>query len=180
MRLFRSFHGTPRKLKRISRSSTCAEVQACSNAHDDAEFVKQLLFEIEDVNGIHHSISDECIATIPSAVICDAKNLYDSVTRIISSGLQLEEKRLSLEVLSIRERCENTNSTLKWVDSDQQIADDLTKLFAVDKMLMMLKRETCCIVFDSSFTSAKKKRQEIASNLKKAITSGMEKSPDGS
>jgi replicative superfamily II helicase len=69
---------------------------------------------------------------------------------------------------------------LKWVDSDQQIADDSTKLFAVDKMLMMLKRETCCIVFDSSFTSAKKKRQEIASNLKKAITSGMEKSPDGS
>ena len=149
-----------RKLKRISRSSTCAEVQACSNAHDDAEFAKQVLFEFQCVSGINHKNSDDCISTIPSAVVCDAKNLYDAVTRIVSSGLHLEEKRLSLEVLSIKERCEGINSQLKWTDSDQQMADGLTKLFTVDKLLEMLKRNSCCIVFDSSFTSAKKKRQE--------------------
>lgn len=170
-----------RKLKRISRSSTCAEVQACANAHDDAEFARQLLFEFENPQGINHHNSDSCVSTIPAAVICDAKNMYDAVTRIVSSGLQLEEKRLSLEVLSIKERCENTNSVLRWVDSDQQMADDLTKMFSVDRILLMLKHRVCSIVFDSTFTSAKKKRQERRDQMK-TITpwDGDAKSPDGS
>ena len=97
------------------------------------------------------------MSTIPAAVICDAKNMYDAVTRIVSSGLQLRRKRLSLEVLSIKERCESTNSVLRWVDSDQQMADDLTKMFSVDRILLMLKHRLCSIVFDSTFTSVKKK-----------------------
>ena len=170
-----------RKLKRISRSSTCAEVQACANAHDDAEFARQLLYEFENPQGINHQNSDECVSKIPAAVICDAKNMYDAVTRIISSGLQLEEKRLSLEVLSIKERCANTNSVLRWVDSDQQMADDLTKMFSVDRILLMLNLNVCSIVFDSTFTSAKKKRQEKREYYK-TITSrdGDVKTPDGS
>ena len=170
-----------RKLKRISRSSTCAEVQACANAHDDAEFARQLLYEFENPQGINHHNSDECVSKIPAAVICDAKNMYDAVTRIISSGLQLEEKRLSLEVLSIKERCANTNSVLRWVDSDQQMADDLTKMFSVDRILLMLNLHVCSIVFDSTFTSAKKKRQEKREYYK-TITSGDGdvKTPDGS
>ena len=32
------------------------------------------------------------MSTIPAAVICDAKNMYDAVTRIVSSGLQLRRK----------------------------------------------------------------------------------------
>ena len=161
-----------RKLKRISRSSTCAEVQACTNAHDDAEFIRQLMYELYHVEGINHRTADMCISNIPAAVICDAKNMYDAVTRILSSGLQLEEKRLCLEVLSIRERCENTQSVLRWVDSDQQVADDLTKLFSVDRLLLLLRRKCFSIVFDSTFTSAKKKRQEKRQNAE-TITPGM-------
>ena len=148
-----------RKLKRVSRSSTSAEVQACANAYDDLEFVKQLYYEVYHESGLSVSCADQQISTIPSAVVCDAKNLYDSVTRITSAGLQLEEKRLCLEVINIKERASAINAVLRWVDSDQQLADDLTKLFCVDKILEVLKQKEICIIFDSSFMSAKKKRQ---------------------
>ena len=148
-----------RKLKRVSRSSTSAEVQACANAYDDLEFVKQIYYEVYHESGINVSCADQQISTIPSAVVCDAKNLYDSVTRITSAGLQLEEKRLCLEVINIKERASSINAVLRWVDSDQQLADDLTKLFSVDKILEVLKQKEICITFDSTFMSAKKKRQ---------------------
>lgn len=51
------------------------------------------------------------------------------------------------------------NSPLRWVDSDQQFADDLTKVFSVDKILDILGKKVISVVFDPSFISAKKKRQ---------------------
>lgn len=156
-----------KKLKRICRSSTSAEVQSCANGYDDSEFVRQLLYEFESSRGITAKTSDEDIARIPAAVVCDAKNMYDSVTRITSSGLQLEEKRLCLEVWSIRERASATNAPLKWVNSNHQMADDLTKVFEVDKMLDLLQRRTFSIVFDDSFTSAKKENKANQSSEKR-------------
>jgi hypothetical protein len=155
-----------KRLKRVCRSSTSAEIQACANAYDENEFVRQLLFEFERPQGIQAANSDEAVASILAAVVCDAKNLYDSVTRISSSGLQMEEKRLCLEILSIRERALRTNCPLKWVNSDQQVADDTTKVFEVDKLLNLLHRREVGLVFDGSFTSAKKRRKENAA-LKK-------------
>ena len=148
-----------KKLKRIARSSTCAEVQACANAYDELEYIKQLYCEIQCEIGINTKTADALIATVEGAVIVDAKNLYDATTRITSAGLQLEEKRLCLEVLHIKERAETTNSVMKWVDSDQQHANDLTKLFSVDQLLNLLRTGRIGITFDPTFTSAKRKRQ---------------------
>ena len=106
--------------------------------------------------------SDVCAASIPGAVFCDAKNVYDCA----DSGLQLEERRLCLEIVSIQERKEAINSPLRWVDSDQQYADDRTEVFAVDKLLEILRKKTVCVMFDPSFISAQKKRQ-IKSQEKK-------------
>ena len=64
-----------------------------------------------------------------------------------------------MEILSIRERRDAINSPLRWVDSDQQYADDLTKVFSVDKLLEILRKKTICGVFDPSFISAEKKKQ---------------------
>ena len=148
-----------KKLKRIARSSTCAEVQACSNAYDDLEYIKQMYCEIQNEKGINTKTADALIAEMDSAVIVDAKNLYDAVTRVTSAGLQLEEKRLCLEVLHMKERAKNINAPMKWVDSDQQFANDLTKLFCVDQLLDLMKLGKMSIVFDPTFTSAKRKRQ---------------------
>ena len=150
----------------MARSSTCAEVQACGNAYDEKEFVKHLWYEIWNDVSLKRMNSDVCAASIPGAVFCDAKNVYDCADRILSSGLQLEERRLCLEIVSIRERKEAINSPLRWVDSDQQYADDRTKVFAVDKLLEILRKKTICVMFDPSFISAQKKRQIKSQEMK--------------
>ena len=48
----------------------------------------------------------------------DCKSLFDALTRIESSGLQLKEKRTALEVVSIKERIKKPRISVKWVNGD--------------------------------------------------------------
>lgn len=107
-----------RKLPRIARSSTSAEVQMASHTTDVHEFLKQLLIEWQNKDPVLLHDPDFCMRQFPSVLILDCKNLYDAMSRIETSGLQLEEKRTAIEVLSIRERTKHTNILVKWVDSD--------------------------------------------------------------
>ena len=147
-----------RKLPRVCRSSTAAEIQTGSHAVDHHEFVKQIFFEWHNKHAIDYNDMDEALCRAPSVVVTDSKNLYDSVSRIETSGLQLEERRLALEVLSIRERVRATGMQLRWVDSDQQLADNLSKPFAFGTLLSAIEKGELCLQFDTQFVFAKKKR----------------------
>ena len=112
---------------------------------------------------ISHTHVDHAMSEVDSVMVCDAKNLYDAVyNRVESSGLHLEEKRTAIEVLSIRERTCAAGVRLRWVDSDQQFADGLSKVGAHDQLLSMCQKGCLRLVFDESFTSAKKKRAGFA------------------
>ena len=74
--------------------------------------------------------------------------------------MQLEEKRLSIEILSFRERKDATGTSCKWVDSDQQLADSLSKAYQFEAMLLAFQRGRISLLFDPSFKSARKKRAE--------------------
>ena len=142
----------------MCRSSTAAEVQTGSHAVDAHEFAKQVIIEWHNEKPVPVKFLDQAMSTIPSVVITDRKNLYDSVVRIESSGLQLEEKRLALEILSLRERVSATGMQYKWVDADQQLGDPLSKPFVYDNMLIALQKGRLALQFDEGFMSAKRKR----------------------
>lgn len=148
-----------RKLARIARSSTSAEVQMASNATDNHEFMKQIFLEWFNPNQEYLKNMDSRMKEIPSVLILDSKNLFDALSRIETSGLQLEERRTAIEVLSIRERTQQAGICVKWCDSDQQLADGLSKPFHYDQLVEMFSLGVISIVFDPLFTSAKKKRQ---------------------
>ena len=147
-----------RKLPRVCRSSTSAEVQTGSHAMDAHEFTKQMLIEWFNEKPIVARDMDKVLSQVSSVVVTDSKNMFDSVVRVETSGLQLEEKRLALEVLSIRERVRMIGAQFRWVDSDQQLADGLSKPFSYSSLAMAFQRDQISIQFDSKFTSAKKKR----------------------
>ena len=147
-----------KKLGRVCRSSTAAEIQTGSNASDVHEFTKHILLELFNQHPISPRDIDQAASLFTSIVVTDSKNLYDSVNRIETSGLQLEERRLALEVLSIRERAQASGMQLCWVDSDQMLADNLSKPFAFTNLLLALQKGQLSLRFDSSFTSARKKR----------------------
>ena len=147
-----------RKLPRVCKSSTAAEIQTGSHSMDAHEFSKQTMLEWYNQQSIPARDMDNVLSQVTSVVVTDSKNLYDSVNRIETSGLQLEERRLALEVLSIRERSKAIGAQLRWVDSDQQLADNLSKPFTFTSLMNALQRGMICLQFDTQFMSSKKKR----------------------
>ena len=147
-----------KRLPRVCRSSTAAEVQTASCAIDNHEFLKQMFLEIMNEEKIPIKHLDESLRSFESVIVTDSKNMYDSIVRVESSGLQLEERRLAAEILSYRERLKQAGITCKWVDSDQQLADALSKAFHYEGFLKICQRQEISLWFDDSFTSAKKKR----------------------
>ena len=109
--------------------------------------MKQLLIEWFNKESVLLHGADEVMRLFPSVLILDSKNLFDAMSRIETSGLQLEEKRTAIEVLSIRERTKDTGIIVRWVDSDQELADGLSKpfhpLFISAKKKRQLYRKSC-------------------------------------
>ena len=58
----------------------------------------------------------------PGVLVTDCRSLWDCITK---ERVQLPDRRLSLEAAVIRQECRHVD--LKWVKSDQQVADCLTK-----------------------------------------------------
>ena len=75
------------------------------------------------------------MSKIRSVLVCDSRNLYDALSKIESSGLHLEEKRTALEVLSIKQRTRAAGVEIRWTDSDQQLADGLSKAGEYEQLL---------------------------------------------
>ena len=145
------------KLRRVSRSSLSAEVQAFSEAVDATEFTQLFLAEIKNSRGVNLRLADDYIrASCKSALVTDCKSLWDAVVKSQSSGLNLSEKRTSIEVLAGRERLTELNIPLKWVNSDRQLADGLTKVQASWKLQVFQLNPKVRLIYDPDFTAAKK------------------------
>ena len=76
-------------------------------------------------------------------------------------GLGLTEKRTAIEALSVKQIIDSTHIQVKWVNSDRQLADSLTKIGVLPENLdRALKTNKWRIVFDATFTSAKNLRKQ--------------------
>ena len=71
---------------------------------------------------------DEVLRMLPeSCAITDCKSLSDALEKNESLGLGLSEKRTSIEVTATRQQMRATGIQTRWVNSDRQLADVLTK-----------------------------------------------------
>ena len=152
-----------RKLKRVARSSTSAESQMCANALD-LQFCKLSFLEMESKDPVSLRNADQHLQSLPSCLVVDAKNIYDGIVKIESSGLQLEEKRTAIELLAIKQRLRQAAIALRWVNSDQQLSDALTKSWQHEGLIRALQEGKWRIVFDPSYQSAKRVRALKRSN----------------
>ena len=85
-----------------------------SNTTDSHEFTNQVLIEWFNPDKVEHLKMESRMREIPSILIMDSKNLFDAMSRIETSGFQLEECRVAIEILSIRERTQQTGIVVKW------------------------------------------------------------------
>ena len=147
------------KLPRVSRSSLNAEAQSAADTADALEYAKAFW------NLLHHpdkQLLDPTLrTTAPSAMVIDAKSMCDTVkkeTPVQSAAC----KRTAVELLVYRQTLKLTSSVLRWVSSERQLADGLTKVSARQLFADRLKVQRYRLVYDPEFVAAKKRplRQE--------------------
>ena len=152
------------KLKRVCRSRLSAECQSMAEALDNMNFFR-LFWQMmvgQSTCGTKIDQDLELRGSKASALITDCRGLYDAVNRSQTAGLGLAEKRTAIEALSIRQICEESNVLLKWVNSDRQLADILTKIGVLpDNLDKVMATNKWKIVYDSTFTSAKNIRKQV-------------------
>ena len=144
------------KLKRVCRSSLAAEAQAYAETLDRLEYCKvfwQCMVEPStNINDVDMILRKQ----LRSAIITDCKCLYDALERSETAGLNLAEKRTAIEITAIKQRLGHGAIYTGWVNSDRQMADGFTKPAAAYKLLPIMSSGRWKIIWDKTFTSAKK------------------------
>ena len=147
---WRSFR-TPR----VARSSLGAEAQAGGQAADAVDFTCRF-WEHLLKPGLSLKELIETKSTLKPTLVTDAKALYDSYHREgISSSVV--DKRVSLEIRVMKERMECLGGGLRWMSSERQIADGLTKESARLLLASRLRHGRLKLTWDPTYTAAKKK-----------------------
>ncbi|CAK0791255.1 unnamed protein product [Prorocentrum cordatum] len=133
-----------KKLVRLCKSSLSAEAQAAAMGADSLMWVKVFL-----------ALSLRPDLGHDSPFITDAKCLYDA-SRSATAGLGIAEKRTAIEMKIVNEQLAEVNAGWKWVNTQQQMTDELTKLSARQMMADALRRGVHALRYDPDFVAGKK------------------------
>ena len=129
---------------------------------DILNFIRLFFADCLHPEGIDLRQPDRVLQLLPeSCAITDCKSLYDALEKNESLGLGLSEKITSIGVTATRQQMRATGINTRWVNSDRQLADVLTKPTVPSASIHRLQQTgRWKIVWDADFTSAKNIRKE--------------------
>ena len=157
------------RLPRVARSSLSAEIQAFSIAEEELMYVRIQWAEMMGFTIPHHQ-PGKLMQKVPGVLVTDAKSLYDVIKKgpMNTSGLGLKEKYSVLDMLSLFQRLSLGQTKTRWVHSEAQLADAMTKHSVNNALVRVLINGTWTLVHDENFTSSKnlKKRAKIDISVK--------------
>ncbi|CAG2255347.1 unnamed protein product [Mytilus edulis] len=114
--LFSPITWQSKRIRRVARSTLAAETLAMADAIDSGIFIASLYTELM------YGKADP--TQLPITCLTDCHSLWDA----IKSTKQVSEKRLRLEISSIRELIQmHQIVSVKWIETKHQLADCLTK-----------------------------------------------------
>ena len=146
------------KLPRVARSSLGAEAQAAGQAADSVDFIckfwDHLCFPDKTLEQLLQSASE-----LKPTLITDAKALYDSYFREGATS-SITDKRVGLEIQVTKERMQKLGGTMKWISSERQFADSLTKEQTRQLLADRLRYHRLKLTWDPEYQAAKKKSLE--------------------
>lgn len=148
------------KLPRVARSSLSAEIQAFSIAEEELMMVRIQWLEMCGARFPDHDPAT-ILPQSKGVLVTDARSLYDLVRKgpMMAGGLALREKYSILDMLSVFQCLKKGETITRWVHSDAQIADSLTKPAANSALLRVLTQCVWTLVDDPHFTSSKNLRR---------------------
>ena len=144
------------KLARVARSSLSAESQATAEAADALLFAClfwRLIFNPS--LPIDHDASAQLLH--PPAHVVDAKALYDLLVKDEIQAALGSDKRTAVETLVAQDKLKVCRAQIKWVSSEKQYADGMTKSDAAQLLADRLRSHKMRLTSDTSSQAAKKK-----------------------
>ena len=144
------------KVPRVCRSSLAAECQACATALEELLMVKTFTECLRRpgvaLKDIKDSLSGE------SAMVTDCEALFDAVNR--ETIQQAADKRVAIQGLVIKSLLADLHCQWRWVSSERQLWDGLTKVGARQNFVERYRGSHIQLVADEGFVAAKKKSRE--------------------
>ena len=112
------------KLKRKVRSTLAAEAMAGNECLEAADILRAHVHEAIKAGPIDRKTWRAAVKDIQKVLVTDSRSMYDFLHK---RGSTPSEKRLRLDLEMIRDEIDDEGLIIKWVMSNQQLADALTK-----------------------------------------------------
>ncbi|CAE7942423.1 RE2 [Symbiodinium necroappetens] len=147
------------RLPRIARSTLSAESQAAAEAADAVYYASLFLKCCLDP-GLDLAAPGAAALAHPSALVVDAKALYDLLAKDELQAALGAEKRTAVEVLVTKQKLSEANAAPRWVSSERQLADGLTKESASQLLANRLRTHRNRLQDDRTYEAARRKDPE--------------------
>jgi len=147
------------KIDRICRSPGAAETKAAVECDDDLFFVRTMWSEIGG-STIDMKNPEVTAQAVPAILVTDSRNVYDKVNKPVMV-IKGSEKRSDIEGLIIKESMDHSALQTRWVHSDAQLGNSLTKPGEKHQFWMFRRMNyTWKIVDDPKMASARTRKKE--------------------
>ena len=103
--------------QRVLRSTLAAEAASLDKAEDAGNYLAAMFSEMTNVEYRASTSGRPLFDVIP---VTDARSLWDAIHRLTTS---FAEKRVEIDIAALRQNCRG----LRWVPTEKQLADALTK-----------------------------------------------------
>ena len=146
------------KIDRVCRSPGAAEAVAVVNGEDYLFHVRYQLGELFEKQPNVFDV-DSTVNLFPGVLISDSRNVYDKL-QTEELSIKGAERRTDIELLCLKSAQRNNHVTVRWVHSEAQIANALTKGGAKELDMHYQMKGTWRIVQDEQMRSSRKRRSE--------------------
>ncbi|CAE7420984.1 RE1 [Symbiodinium sp. CCMP2592] len=147
------------KIDRACRSPGASETQAAISGEDLLYFARYQWSEI-CFGELDVMDPDSCVRKVQGTLITDSRNVYDKLhTEVLS--MKGAERKSNIELLSVKEAQQRTQLHVRWVHSEAQLANSLTKMHGGHELELYYRMgHAWRIVEDPNMKSARRRKAE--------------------
>ena len=161
------------KIDRACRSPGAAETQAAVNGEDALFYLRYQWSEMA-YGQVDVKDSESVVRRVPGCLISDSRNVFDKLNTEVLT-IKGAEKRSNIELLAVKASQQQTGLTVRWVHSEAQLANSLTKAGATKELELYYQMgHQWRIVEDNEMKSARRRKQDGLEPLQNSVANGTE------
>ena len=165
------------RIDRVCRSPGAAETQAAVNGEDALFFARYQWAEMLHGSKLVRQ-PNRLVSKVPGCLVTDSRNVYDKLqTEVLT--VKGAEKKSNLELLGLKESQQQTQVAIRWVHSEAQLGNSLTKSGGNKEIEMFYSMgHRWRIVEDEQMRSARKRKADGVEPLQNQTSPSQHKPHD--